>query len=190
MAALERALRPCQDNPAMQILIMTVAGLAVAMGMTACSPAFNWREAVIEATPLSAMFPCKPEKALRKVAMGGVTVELHMHHCDTEGVTTAVGHAQLPDPAQVGPALTQWRAATLAAMHVKETRQSAWTMERASVLPQSVAVNAVGTGADGRPLVLQAAWFARGNEVYAALLYGPALGHEVAEAFFSGLRFR
>ena len=134
----------------MRAPIMTAAAVAVALALTACSPAFNWRETVIEATQLSAMFPCKPEKAARKVALGGATVELTMHH----------------------------------------STQSAWAMERSSVLPQALVVEAAGTSSDGRPLVLKAAWFARGAEVYAALLYGPALSPEVAEVFFSGLRFR
>ncbi|MBP6851616.1 MAG: hypothetical protein KA164_08445 [Rhodoferax sp.] len=174
----------------MRAPIMTAAAVVLALALTACSPAFNWRETVIEATQLSAMFPCKPEKAARQVALGGGTVELTMHHCDTEGVTAAVGHAPVSDPALAGPALAQWRVATLAAMRVKGSTQSAWVMERSSVLPQALVVEAAGTSSDGGPLVLKAAWFARGSEVYAALLYGPALSPEVAEVFFSGLRFR
>lgn len=170
--------------------IMTAAGLLVALAATACAPPFNWRQAVIAATPLSAMFPCKPEQDTRAVSMGGIAVELHMHHCETAGVTAAVGHAVLADPTLAGPVLAQWREATLATLRISGSTQSAWAMERATALPQALAVDAAGTAANGQALVLKAAWFARGSEVYAALLYGPALEPEVAEVFFTGLKFR
>jgi hypothetical protein len=112
-----------------------------------------------------------------------------MHHCETAGVTTAVGHAVLPDPALAGPVLDQWRQATLATMRVSGVTHSAWRMERATVLPQALAVDAAGSAANGQALILKATWFARGTEVYAALLYGPALDPEVGEVFFAGLRF-
>lgn len=174
----------------MRLMIMTAAGLLAALAATACSPAFNWRQAAIAATPLSALFPCKPEQATRAVTMGGVAVELHMHHCETAGVTAAVGHAVLSDPARADAVLAQWRQATLATLRITGSTQSAWRMERATDLPQALLVDAAGSAANGQALVLRAAWFARGSEVYAALLYGPALDPEVAEVFFSGLRFR
>lgn len=39
--------------------------------LAACSPALNWRE--VRATPsaLKAMMPCKPDKAVRQVAVAG-----------------------------------------------------------------------------------------------------------------------
>jgi len=178
-----------RDNPSMRLPIMTPAWLLAALSATACAPAFNWRQTAIAATPLAAMFPCKPEHTTREVSMGGVPVELHMHHCETAGVTTAVGHAVLPDPALAGPVLDQWRQATLATMRVSGVTHSAWRMERATVLPQALAVDAAGSAANGQALILKAAWFARGTEVYAALLYGPALDPEVGEVFFAGLRF-
>lgn len=175
----------------MRLSIMTaVTGVLAVVATTACAPAFNWRETMIAATPLSAMFPCKPEQDTRAVSMGGTAVELHMHHCETAGVTAAVGHAVLSDPALAGPVLEQWRQATLATMRMSSSTQSAWRMERATALPQTLSVDAAGTAANGQALVLKAAWFARGSEVYAALLYGPALEPEVAEVFFTGLRFR
>jgi len=168
---------------------MTAACLA-ACAMIACAPAFNWRETAIPATSLSAMFPCKPEKASRKVTMGGQETELHMAHCDTAGVTAAVGHARIADAALVGPVLAQWRAATLAGLHVSASTQSVWVMERAEVLPQAIRVEAAGVGGDGKPLSLKAAWFARDGEVFAAMLYGHSVSPDVVDPFFAGLRFR
>ena len=172
----------------MRAPIMTIACLLAALAATTCAPAFNWRETAIPASSLSAMFPCKPENAARKVVMAGQEVELHMRHCDAAGVTTAIGHADIADAALAGPVLAQWQAATMAGMHVSTSSRSPWTMAGATVLPQAISIEAAGTGADGKPLLLRAAWFARGGEVYAALLYGPALSPDVVDAFFSGLR--
>ena len=166
--------------------------------VVACGPAFNWREAPIAGTSLVALFPCKPQSASRVAALGGKDVELTMVGCDTAGVTLAVGHATIPDPALRDPVLAQWRAATLASMRAKTTTLDAFRLAPATPSLQSVLVNAVGTLPDGRAVVLQAAWFTRGTEVFVALLYGDALndalngasGDQVMEAFFSGLKFR
>jgi len=174
----------------MRAPILTAAALLAAIVSASCAPAFNWREAPIAGTSLAALFPCKPEVASRTVNMGGLDVQLHMYHCETDGVTTAVGHAAVPAPARVGPVLDQWRIATLAGLRPTRSSQTVWTMERATALPQAQSVDAAGTDAKGAPLVLKGAWFARDGEVFAALLYGPAVSPEVAEAFFAGLRFR
>lgn len=166
--------------------------------VAACGPAFNWREAPITGTSLVALFPCKPQSASRVAALGGKDVELTMTGCDTAGVTLAVGHATIADPALRDPVLAQWRAATLVSMRAKTTTLAALRLESATPSPQSVLVNAVGTQPDGRAVVLQAAWFTRGTEVFVALLYGDAQndaligasGDQVKEAFFSGLKFR
>lgn len=193
------ALSPLPPLPMLQEINVRLAcaSLAVLM-LAACGPAFNWREAPIEGTSLVALFPCKPQSASRVTALGGKDVELTMTGCDTAGVTLAVGHATIPDPTLRDPVLAQWRAATLASMRAKTTTVSALRPERLGASPQSVLVNAEGTQPNGRAVLLQAAWFTRGTEVFVALLYGDALndalngasGDQVKEAFFSGLKFR
>jgi len=173
----------------MRVSIMTAACLAACVSI-ACSPAFNWREVSLSPAPLAAMFPCKPEKASRTVTLGGHDVELHMRHCDTAGVTAAVGHARVTDPALVGPVLAQWQAATLASLRATASTRTAWTIDRATPLPQAVSIQAFGTSADGKPLELRAAWFAREGQVFAALLYGPTLPQDVVDAFFTGLHLQ
>ena len=161
-----------------------------ALLLAACGPTFNWRETSITATSLVAMFPCKPKTAARVVALGGTDVELHMTGCDAAGVTVAVGHATISEPNLRGPVLAQWRAATLAGMHANTPSISPLQLARANDLPQSVMVKALGMTPGGRALDLQGAWFARDNEVFVALLYGEVLSADVAETFFSGLKFR
>jgi hypothetical protein len=174
----------------MRALTLMTATCLVACATTACNPVFNWREVTVAPTPLSAMFPCKPEKASRTVVMAGQEVELHMRHCETGGIMVAVGHARIADPLLAGPLLAQWQTATLASMHASASTRSKWAMEHATTLPQAVSLDALGAGADGKPLALKGAWFARDKDVFAAMLYGPALDAEVVDAFFSGLQLQ
>jgi hypothetical protein len=168
---------------------MTAACLA-AYGTIACAPVFNWRDVTIDATSLDTLFPCKPEKESRKVVLGAIETDLSMTHCDTAGITFAVGHVRISDPALADPVLAQWRNATLASMRVSTSRFAAWNMELASIRSQAVSVDATGTGNDGKHVALKAAWFGRDRELYVALIYGPAWSSDVADAFFTGLRFR
>ncbi len=173
----------------MRFAIVTIACLA-GLTLPGCGATFNWRETPIAATSLTALFPCKPLKASRRLVLGGKEVEMQMTGCDTGGVTLAVGHATITDPNRVGAAMEQWREAALAGIRAKTSTFSALRLEQALEMPQSVRVHAVGARPDGRGLAFQAAWFARGNEVFGALVYGDTLGPEVVDTFFSGLKFR
>ena len=173
----------------MRVVISTVAGLVILL-LAACDPTFNWRETPIAATSLVAMFPCKPQKKVRPVVFAAREVELHMTRCDTAGVTVAVAYAGISDRSQAGPILAQWRDATLAGMRASLSTVSALQLEHSDPLPQSVAVRASGVRPDGRPVTLQGAWFARGTELFAALMYSDEPNSEVADTFFSGLKLR
>jgi len=173
-------------------LITASLAATVVSGLAACSPAFNWRETPIASTGLVALFPCKPQTVFRSVDLGGQKVELHMASCDTDGVTVAIGHATVKDASALGAALQQWRDATLAGVRPSAPPQmTPFTLKQSLALPQALSVQATGSAPDGRSVHLQGAWFARGSEVFAAVMYAnAALSAEVAEPFFSGLKFR
>ena len=173
----------------MRALIVTAACLVV-LGSLGCTPTFNWREVPIAQTPLTALFPCKPETASRAVTMAGLETQLHLAHCETGGVTAAVGHARIADAALVPSALEHWRNATLAGMRVTATVPSGPTGATAVALPGALSVDASGTTADGKPLKLKAIWFARDGVVYSALWYGGGWTADAVEPFFTGIRFR
>jgi hypothetical protein len=166
--------------------------LSVLLILSACNPTFNWRELRPEGTPLQALMPCKPETATRPVPLdGGVPTELHMHSCETGGLTFAVAWAELGDAARVPGALNGWRGASLGAVRVDPARAddpaTAWT----AAVPGATAVQgltAQGSNPAGQPVQVRAVHFARGTQVYQAAVYGPALSDEVTEAFFDGLK--
>ncbi len=184
-----RATNRTRDNGGMRFAIFAAAALT-ALILAACGPTFNWRETSIAPTPLTALFPCKPQKASRRLLLGGAEVELRMTGCDAGGITFAIGHATLPNPGQGGQALAQWREATLAGMRARSTSASALRMAGALDVPQSVRVKAVGSRPGGGEIVLQGAWFTRDSEVFGALSYGGSLSDDIADTFFSGLKFR
>jgi hypothetical protein len=162
---------------------------AVLLGLAACSPTFNWREVRAEPAPLKLMLPCKPDKGSRPVPMAGRQVELQVLGCETGGATFALLHGDISDPARTGEVLAQWKTATLANMRSVSQQQTPFLPAGALALPQSVQVVASGQRADGSTVESHAAYFASGSRVFQAVIYADRLSPEVAETFFSGLKF-
>jgi hypothetical protein len=113
--------------------------------------------------------------------------------CDAGGATFAVAVADLGDAASVGPVLAQWQAVTLANMKAapgSQPHQSAGLkIAGAALQPAPVLIEANGKRADGSPVRGQAAYFARGSQVFQAVLYAEKISPEVSETFFSSLKF-
>ena len=135
------------------------------------------------------MLPCKPEKGSRTVPMAGHEVNLDALSCSAGGATFALLNADIGDASRAGEVLAQWKAATLANLHSTSARESPLQLRGAGKLPQSLHVVASGQRADGSKVESHAAYFARGSYVYQAVIYTDQLKPEVAEPFFSGLKF-
>jgi hypothetical protein len=154
--------------------------------LTACSPALNWREVRPEGTRLALLLPCKPDKAEKTVPLGGPATPLSMLGCDAGDATFAVAVAQLGDAAQAAPVLAQWQSLTLANMKAGPAQVSLLKVPGA---PSAVLVKAQGQRADGTPVSGQAAYFAQGAQVFQVVLYSARISPEVADTFFSSLKF-
>ena len=171
--------------PRLSVLLVLAAGL-----LQACSPAFNWREVRPDNTPLSLLLPCKPDKAQRSVPLGGQPTELAMLGCDAGGATFALALATVQDASQIAAVQAGWQAATLANMRATGPGQTTTIkVPGASVQPPAVLVQASGQRADGQPVQSQAAYFAQGRQLFQAVIYASKLQPEVAETFFSSLKF-
>lgn len=166
------------------------AVLALLVVLPACSPALNWREVRPEGTRLALLLPCKPDKAEKIVPLGGSATTLAMLGCDAGGVTFAVAVADLGDAAKAAPVLAQWQSLTLANMKAGAAPQVLpLKLPGAAVLPPASLVKAEGQGPDGKPVSGQAAYFAQGSQVFQVVMYSPRIAPEVAETFFSSLKF-
>jgi hypothetical protein len=169
---------------------MFAAVLITGWTLAACSPTFNWREVRAEPTALKAMLPCKPDKGARSVPMAGREVSLQVIGCDTGGATFAVMFADLGDASRLGEVLAQWKAASLSNMRGTSAQETPFRPPGALALPQSLQVVASGQRPDGTQVQSQAAYFAQGSHVFQAVIYTGQLKPEVAEPFFSGLKFQ
>ncbi|MGE0351184.1 hypothetical protein [Hydrogenophaga sp.] len=166
--------------------------VAALLALGACSPTFNWRELRPEGTPLQALMPCKPETATRQVSLDGAApVELHMHSCDTGGLTFAVAWADMGAAGRVPAAVDGWRRATLGAVRVEPARaDDPATRWNATVrgAPSASGLSAQGRDHSGQPVQMRAVHFSSGTQVYQAAVYGPVLAQEVTSTFFDGLK--
>jgi hypothetical protein len=167
--------------------VFPVAALLVA---AACTPTYNWRELTIDPVALHATFPCKPDKADRKMPLTREREGLvHATGCEAGGAAYAVLWADAGSPAELGAFMAQWKQAGLASIQAAAGKEEPFQPRGALSLPQSVQVRASGRRPDGSTMQSQSAYFARGNAVFQAVVYAPSLKAEMTEPFFAGLRF-
>ncbi len=167
-----------------------MAGVFAAALLGGCSPSFNWRDVRPDDTGLLLLLPCKPDKAQRTVPLGGTPVELRMQGCDAGGATFAIASANIGDAAVAAAVLEQWQKLTLLNMRAEGQAQvTPLKTVGASPSPAAVLVKAQGKRADGTAVTGQAAYFARGPQVFQAVLYADKLPQEASETFFSSLKF-
>ena len=177
-------------------MALSAACIACFASLTACYPTFNWREVRPEGTALSLLLPCKPEKAQKILPIGGKPIPLTLLGCDAGDITFAVAEVSLANPQDVAPVLEQWQGATLVNMKVGTaapgSAASSFMLIKiagASTQPPALLVRARGHRADGRPVSGHAAYFAHGSQAFQAVMYADNIPHDVAETFFSSLKF-
>lgn len=164
--------------------------LTLAAGLAACSPSLDWREIRTGAAGLRAVFPCRPQHQTRTVPLAGAPVALTLHVCQHDGVTFAVSHADVGDPAKVGAALGELRAAAQANLGAPAgTAVPDAGVPGMTPQPAGGHWRLAGRGPDGRPMQADLAVFSRGTQVVQATLLGATLPAGPAQAFFEGLRF-
>jgi hypothetical protein len=163
------------------------AALLCAGALAACSPTFNWRQVRAEPSSLQAMMPCKPDAAQRPVPMAGHQVELKVLGCDAGSASFALLFTDIGDAGRSGEALAQWKQATLSSLHAAGVKEVPFVPPGGAALRESVQVIAAGKLTDGRSVESHAAYFAKGSQVFQAVIYAPRLQPEWAETFFAGL---
>ncbi|MBX3585839.1 MAG: hypothetical protein KF796_04275 [Ramlibacter sp.] len=163
--------------------------LPVLWGLAGCSPALNWREVRVEPTALMALLPCKPDTGSRTVPFAGRETTLHMVGCEAGGATFAIAFAQIDDAAQAPDVLARWKAATLANMHAASSTGLPMAIAGADSAVPPQRVSASGARADGSAVQSQAVYFARGREVFQAVIYAQRALPDGSDTFFSNLRF-
>lgn len=169
----------------MRFSIYAVVALAC---LTACNPTFNWRDVRPDGTQLALLMPCKPDAAQKTVPLTGQPTELSLLSCDAGNVTFAVATADVKDAAKVSATLAQWQSAALANMKAAPGTPVA-AFKLPGLASAGVLVKAIGQRANGQVVTSQAAYFAQGSQVFQVVMYADKVPPDVAETFFSGLKF-
>lgn len=163
---------------------------ALAWLLTACSPTLDWRELRPEGSGAQLMLPCKPASHARKVKLAGGEVELSLYACSAGDVTWALAFADLADPARVGSALQELRAAALANLGADESQATVLPLKVDGATPNPAATRLALNGRlpDGKPVQEQVAVFSKGTRVFQATCVGAALPADAVQTFFESLR--
>lgn len=120
--------------------------------------------------------------------MGKQPVLLKLLVCNAGDAKFVLAYGELQDSANAAMTLGQWKSATLANIGAQSSTELPFLIKGASVLPQSVAVQANGVRPDRTAVALQAVWFATGAQIFQAAVYADAVSPQVAETYFAGLR--
>jgi hypothetical protein len=155
--------------------------------LTGCNYTLNWRDAAFADDDFKALLPCKPDRAVRSVALspGEPELPMQMMGCKAGGAMFTIARLDAADARQATTLLQTWPRTT----------------ERVQALAQASATSASGMVtlrgmAAGQPSVSR--YVLRGNRVYQAAILGTpanktdgpsALATEAEDTFFSGLKW-
>jgi len=91
--------------------------MAVSIVLLACSPKYNWREVHDKTNSFVVLLPDKPVTASRSVNLGVETVNMTMTAAEVDGVSFAVGYADLSDIKLAQGALNAMQTSLLNNIH-------------------------------------------------------------------------
>jgi hypothetical protein len=95
-------------------MMKNLATWSLSAALCACTPALNWREVRFDNGPLVALLPCKPDRAVRQLPLGGVMRDVSMMGCEAGGAMFTLAMVDVQEAQQVPLALAQWKAASKA----------------------------------------------------------------------------
>jgi hypothetical protein len=174
------------DNPPMRR--PTQLALLLGASIAACTPALDWRDVRPEGSAASLQFPCKPQSQTRQAALDGEATTMTLVSCTADGLTFALVHADLGDPARVTPALIAMRKALVANLGANQGVVKPFVLTGMTPSPEAVRLRVSGHTPEGAPIVEEAVLFTRGTRVYQAAVLGARPDAAAVELFFESLR--
>jgi hypothetical protein len=174
------------DNPPMRR--PTLLALLLGASIAACTPALDWRDVRPEGSAASLQFPCKPQSQTRQAALDGEATTMTLVSCTADGLTFALVHADLGDPARVTPALIAMRKALVTNLGATQSVVKPFVLTGMTPSPEAVRLQASGHTPEGAPIVEEAVLFTRGTRVYQAAVLGARPDAAAVELFFESLR--
>lgn len=161
--------------------------LVAGAGLSACSPALDWRQLRPEGWGLAVSLPCRPADLTRQVPLAGAPVEWRLLACSADGHTFAMASADMADPARVDPALHALGAAALANVRGRVDAEQPAAVPGMTPYPGARRWQVTGRLPDGAAVREQVLVFAHGLRVYQATVVGPRAGSDMAQPFFDSI---
>lgn len=165
----------------------TAVGLSV-LGVLACSPALDWRDVRPEGSELTVVFPCRPDRHVRRVQLADAATSMHLHVCEADGHTFALAFVDLETPEMVGVAMGRLREAAAQNIGAPAPQLQPWQMTGMTPHAQAARLRANGRLPDGAGVQLQAVFFSKGLRVFQASVLGSVVNEEAVQPFLAGLK--
>ncbi len=142
-----------------------------------------------------ALFPCRPDKHSRELALAGDPVTMELSSCSAGGLTFALARVVVADAARVEPVLQALREALLGKLATPSDAAlpgGPAASASAPALPASQQrIHVQGASPDGERRQLQSRFFSRGLVVYQATVVGKdgaaEAANEATEFFLSSM---
>lgn len=167
---------------------------ALALWLSGCSPALDWREVRAPGDHLVVLFPCKPASQQRAVPLADRPWQATLQVCEAQGLTFA-----LLSLVQAGEVQTDAKPAHEAELEALiQSAPGRWGLADADAkAPDGVRLPAGVVGRwshhtravnDAPPVRTQALFLNHQGRLYQLSVSGPALTHAVFESFFGALK--
>lgn len=180
--------------PCMHLYRFWVALAPWLLVLTACSPDQNWRQVTFDGAKLQGQLPCKPDRTVREVPLGGTPVPLQVAGCESSDAMLVLMTAALRPGTDAQAVLQAWRELTLRHLQAEDesVRTAAWSGAGWLPLTGAVRQTVKGRRADGQAVHAHLAWtaVAEGEHVRVvhAAVYAPRPRPELAQGLMEGLQ--
>lgn len=178
------------SRPAFGIVLLCSALL-----LTACSPKFDWREIQSNDAPYAVAMPSKPSAVTRQIDLNGAQVAMTMTVSTVDGLTFAVGSAELPDATQAQVSLNSMKTALVKNIAGTVKEEKVLTMPHGTTSGQLAVteiqvLGSVGANGSEQARVLFARFVAKDKRVYQLVVTGAekAVKRELVDTFFSSFK--
>lgn len=182
----------------MKPFLLRLSLVAMLALTAACSPKFDWREIRSDDAAYIIAMPAKPAVFTRSIDLHGITTSMTMTATEVDGITFAIGSAELSEATQAQTSLAAMKTAMV------NNIRGAIRHEKTATMPQSqtagagmlayteiLASGAADAATNGQPRVLFARFFAKERHVYQLVVTGreDTVQRDVVDTYFSSFRF-
>lgn len=147
--------------------------LVLAALLVACSPKYDWRDYRSSDAPYAVLFPGKPATQTRNINLDGLEVKLTMAAAEVDGVTFAVGSAQLDDASKGPQAALAMKTALVRNINGTVTSDKVTATSSGGKAQTVIEVDAKGAQ-NGTPMRLIGRFIAKDTRIYQVIIMGHA----------------